>query len=66
MAKKTREINKLYDIFTEGLFFGKGENVTNNATVIFTQRSTLDQEGIKERIQWIIDYYEGKAQHDNP
>ena len=47
-------LKKAYEIFMEGCFFGKGENVSSDATVIFTQRSTLDEEGIKERLTAIL------------
>ena len=47
-------LEQAYEIFMEGCFFGKGENVSSDATVIFTQRSTLDEEGIKERLTAIL------------
>lgn len=50
-----REAKKLYKIFIEGVFFGKGENCSGDATIPFTTHSTLDEDEIMERMRWIID-----------
>lgn len=46
-------VNSMYKIFMEDCFFGKGENVSNDAVVVFTQRGTLDEDEIKSRLEAI-------------